>query len=444
MIDYAKYVYPEDPLIRERLEVFRDWKLALMLHWGPYSQLGIVESWALSDEDAEWSRRQVDWRVDGETFKEQYRGLAGTFNPVRFLPEQWADLASENCFKYMIFTAKHHDGFCMWDTKLTDYKITSDACPYHASRNADVCAGLFEAFRKKGMGVVAYFSKADWNVPSYWAPGMLKGNFMNRGPSYEPSSYPELWDEFVRFTHRQVLELLQNYGRIDGLWFDAGWVCKENGQDIRIEELVHNARKIQPWVLSVNRANGGICENYLTPEQTVPAEASDIPWESCVTMGTSFSFAYEDSYKTVRELVHLLIDIVAKGGNLALNVGPQPDGRLPRTAIERMRGMGEWLRVYGEAIFETRICAPYRVAEFAFTRKAKSAYAFRLYSKSEPPASGMTLIPFYEKISSLTDLSTGEELSFAQDMRGVHVSMPERRSIMIADVWKMEFDLIKS
>ena len=338
-----KWIEPKEKILLEQLEWFKDQKLGLMMHWGPYSQLGLVESWALSDDDAEWSREDIDWESDMKTFKQQYVDLNKTFNPLRFQPEEWADLASENGFKYLVFTTKHHDGFAMWDTKTTEYKITGKDCPFHTNKNADICRQLFDAFRAKGLPISAYFSKADWHVPSYWAQNQERGENMWRGPSYNPLDKPELWDEFVQFSHNQMLELLTEYGRIEMLWLDAGWVAAKNNQDIRLGEVVEQARKTQPWLLTADRTVGGPYENIVQRlEQMVPKEPIYVPWESCITMGSAFSFRYEDQYKTGQELVHLLIEIVAKGGNLALNVAPQPDGRLPKGHCKHER---TWLMV---------------------------------------------------------------------------------------------------
>ena len=146
-----EYVWPEDKKVLEKLEWFRDQKLALMMHWGPYSQLGIVESWALSDKDADWSRDCIDWNVTGEEFKREYFALNKTFNPVRFEPDKWAEYAKEAGMKYVIFTTKHHDGFCMFDSQFSDYKITANDCPYHNARYADISHHLFDAFRAKNI-----------------------------------------------------------------------------------------------------------------------------------------------------------------------------------------------------------------------------------------------------------------------------------------------------
>ena len=373
------WVKPTDPLLLERLEWYKDQKLALMMHWGPYSQWGVVESWALSDEDSVWSRTEIDWVSDGGEFRRQYWELGKTFNPVRFQPEEWAALAAEGGFKYLVFTTKHHDGFCMWDTKTTDNRITGPECPFHTHRHADVCRDLFDAFRAKGMAVATYFSKADWNTPTYWAPDMPLSEHPSRNPTYDPATHPELWERFVRFTHEQIMELMSQYGRIDILWLDAGWVAAKYGQDIRLGEVVDRAREIQPWLISADRTVGGPYENYVTPEQTVPERPMGIPWESCITLGTSFSFKYEDEYKSPRQVVNLLVDIVAKGGNLALNIGPQPDGRLPAGAVRTVRGLGAWLKTNGEAIYGTRPYAPWRTGDWAFTAKGDAVYCIRLY-----------------------------------------------------------------
>ncbi|MCM3782424.1 alpha-L-fucosidase [Neobacillus mesonae] len=420
-----KWVRPEDPLLLERLEWFKDQKLGLMMHWGPYSQIGVVESWALSDEDAVWSRADIEWDVDGEEMKREYFELNKTFNPIRFEPEKWADLAADNGFKYLNFTTKHHDGFCMWDTRTTDYRITGPDCPFSRHRHADITKRLFDSFRARGLGISAYFSKADWHTPYYWAEGMERGIKTSRGPSYDPKEYPWLWEQFVEFTHNQIMELMTGYGRIDVLWLDAGWVNDYRVQNIRIGEVVEKARQIQPWLLSADRTIGGPYENLITPEQTLPERALHVPWESCITMGTSFSFRYEDDYKSVRQLIHLLIEIVAKGGNLALNVGPQPDGRLSRTAISRIEGMGEWLKVYGEAIYGTRSCEPYSVRNVHFTQKNEQIYAFYLYADKHQEIESRITLPINKEISRIDLVQGQENLDFRITDEGIEVELPE-------------------
>lgn len=421
------YVQPDNPLLQERLKWFQDQKLGLMMHWGPYSHLSTDASWVLCDYEAEWSRKCVDWDVDAATLKQQYFAANKIFNPIRFQPERWAELAAESGFKYLTFTTKHHDGFCMWDTKTTDYRITGDDCPFHAHRYADICKHVFDAFRAKGLGISAYFSKADWHTPLYWAPGMLEGEVMHRGSSYNPAQHPELWEQFVQFTHEQIMELMTQYGRIEMLWLDGGWVSAQNRQDIRLGEVVEHAREVQPWLLAVDRTVGGSYENIITPEQTLPEKPLHIPWESCITMSKSWGFKYEDEYKSTRQLIHYLIEVVAKGGNLLLNVGPQPDGRLPRAAIERMQEMGAWLQVHGEAIYGTRICAPYVQDNCYFTQKGDTQYAMYLYAEDDS-ARNEIVIPVTLDVQQIDLIGVADKLSFERIERAVCVTLPESDS----------------
>ena len=162
------YIEPMSP-IKEKLENFKDMKLGFMIHWGLYSQLGLMASWGLVDAEAEWSRKNDEydyrptWLDDGNKIRDEYFDLIHSFNPVRFNPDEWAELAVESGFKYLIFTTKHHDGFCLWDTKQTDFKVTAENCPFSKHEKADVVKCVFEAFRKRNLAIGAYFSKPDWH-----------------------------------------------------------------------------------------------------------------------------------------------------------------------------------------------------------------------------------------------------------------------------------------
>ena len=391
-----------------RMEWFKDQKLALMMHFGLYSEVGIIESWPLSDSDAYWSRTEVERDIATNGFKEAYFALNRSFNPVRFRPDEWADEAVRGGFKYVIFTTKHHDGFCLYDTKYTDYKVTDKSCPFSTNPNADITKAFFNACRKRGLGIGAYFSKPDWHHNDFWENRGI-GRFTDRGQTYDVKANPAKWNAFVDFFRNQVLELIDGYGPIDILWMDGGWI----DMDDRMGEVIDAARKIAPDLISVDRHRRNGYEDVKTPEQFVPGETDAEAWESCVTMAANWGYHYDDAYKSPRELIHMLIDVVAKGGNLALNVGPMPDGRLPRPAVERMREMGAWLGKFGAAIYATRPLAPYRKGDWAFTRgKDGTRYAIRLWGENAPAST--LFIPKDDAIKGVTTvrhLATGATCS---------------------------------
>lgn len=413
--DYTQedsYIYPGDPAVAEHLEWFRGLKLGFMMHWSPGSQLGTYESWPLCDGDADWSREDVSW-TDTSTFKEQYWNANKTFMPVKFQPAQWAALAKECGFQYLLFTTKHHDGFCMFDTKTTDYKITDPSCPFHTSPNADITGALYREFKKQGLAVSVYFSKPDWHSNDYWHREF--GTAKDRNVNYDIAKYPKLWEHYVSFVHEQITELCTNYGKVDVLWLDGGWVHPDNlGQDIRLNKIVGKIRSTtQPHLIVCERTAGGLFENIVTPEKTIPDHALSIPWETCITLGDYFSFHYQDQYKSGRELVHILLDVVSKGGNLALNLTPQPDGALPKPAVASVRELGSWLRVHGDGIYQTTVMAPYFTDKLKYTKKGELIYVFYLY-EAIPVLPHTLVIEAERNICKVLSLRTQLSLPFTQ------------------------------
>ena len=408
------YREPESPAVRQAIETFRDRKLGLMMHFGLYSQVGIVESWPLSDKDAYWARREVERDIAGDGFKRAYFGLNRSFNPVRSRPDAWAKAAADNGFRYVAFTTKHHDGFCLFDTKETDYKSTDPSCPFSANPNADIVRGLFDACRARGLGISAYFSKPDWHHEDFWE-NRGEGFVTDRNPTYDTKAHPEKWARFRDFTRRQILELVNGYGPFDLLWLDGGWIAPRFGIDLGISQVVAEARKVNPSLIVVDRASYTEHENIVTPEQQVPGEVQEQPWETCMTMADNWGYHYDDVYKSPRTLIHMLVDVVAKGGNLALNVGPMPDGRLPQPALERMREMGAWLKANGEAIYATRAQKPCRSGDWAFTRSKDGArvFAIRLWQEANRDDQVMFLPKAAElgDVKALVHLGTGSRLA---------------------------------
>jgi alpha-L-fucosidase len=391
-----------DPLVLKKLEEWQDLKFGLMMTWGPYSQWGVVESWSLCPEDEPWCQRKGQ---DYAQYKTDYENLKTTFNPAKFDPDIWAKAAKDAGIKYVVAMAKHHDGFCMFDTRTTDYRITDKTCPYSSSPKANVLREITEAFRKVDVWTGIYFSKPDWHSEEYWWSYFPA---FDRNPNYDLQKYPDRWQRFVEYTHAQIDELMTGYGRVDILWLDGGWVqplsrdevlkhitssdykfSHIQSQDINMSGLVTKARSRQPGLIVVDRAVYGKHQNYLTPENVVPDKMLPYPWESCITATTSWSFTYEDTYKPAGELIHLLVDIVSKGGNLLLNIGPGPDGTWHPDAYERLRRIGEWMKVNGEAIYGTRPVAPYKEGKVCLTgKKDGTVYAVYLADPDEedPPS----------------------------------------------------------
>jgi alpha-L-fucosidase len=382
----SRYVPETDPLVLEKLEKWQDLKFGLLMHWGTYSQWGIVESWSICAEDEGWCRRKNPNYVE---YKREYENLQTTFNPVQFDPEKWAMAAKNAGMKYVIFTTKHHDGFSMFDTKLTDYRITGERTPFHTNPKANIAKEIFNAFRAQGLWAGAYFSKPDWHNENYW---WLNFATPDRNVNYDVIKYPERWENFVQFTQGQIMELLGgDYGKIDILWLDGGWVQKMTkeqvqneitspdynftriqSQDIRMDELVAKARQKQPGLIVVDRAVHGKNQNYLTPENRVPEKALSYPWESCIIAGGSWSWLPDAKYMSGKNAVQLLVDIVAKGGNLLFNIAPGPLGQWHEDAYRLLEDIGNWMKINNEAIYGTRAIAPYKEGKVCITRKGNN------------------------------------------------------------------------
>lgn len=389
------YIAPNDPAVIKNLEEWQDLKFGIFMHWGTYSQWGVVESWSICPEDEGWTQRRGPYSKDYFTYKKAYEDLQFTFNPVNFNPDKWAEAAKNAGFKYMVITFKHHDGFCMFDTKYTDYKVTSEKTPFHTNPKANLGKETTAAFRNRGMKIGAYFSKPDWHSDAYWWSYFPP---KDRNVNYDPKRYPERWQQFKDFTFNQIEEIVSEYGKIDILWLDGGWVRPKQSidpnidwqrtipydQDIDMAKISAMGRKHQPGLIVVDRSVGGEFENYRTPEQQIPAVPLHYPWETCMTMASSWSYVPGDIYKPAGTIIHYLVDIVAKGGNYLLNVGPSPLGDFDSIAYSRMAEIGSWLKINGDAIYATRPVAPYKEKNICFTqRKDGSVNAIYLANKEE-------------------------------------------------------------
>jgi len=363
------YEWPTDPAVLQKLDQWQDLKFGVLMHWGIYATQGMVESWAICNE--EWIRRPEGSVY--EDYKKWYWDLSKEFNPVKFDPDQWADVFSKAGMKYMIFTTKHHDGFCMFDSQYTDFSIANG--PFSNNPKKDVAKYVFDAFRAKDFMIGAYFSKPDWHHHGFWNPYYATPD---RHPNYNIDKRPEWWKSYVDFTQNQLLELTTGkYGKVDILWLDGGWI---EGDQVGLNDVLKKSRAYNPGMLSVDRTIQGPNENYQTPEQSIPKEQKNHPWESCITLTHSWGWSPNVTFKTSRKVIDLLAEITAKGGCLALGVGPTPEGLIEDRAIPILEEIGEWLGRCGEAIYSTRITKNYNDGDIWFNASKDGQTLYAIYA----------------------------------------------------------------
>ena len=455
-----KEYYPDsNPAIQQRLEDWQDLKFGLLMHWGTYSQWGIVESWSICPEDVGWATggRKPGVADSYNEYVKKYTELKSTFNPRKFNPEKWAAAAKDAGMKYMIFTTKHHDGFCMFDTKYTDYKITDKGCAFSTNPRSNVTKEIFNAFRKDNFWVGAYFSKPDWHSDYYW---WKKFPPSDRNANYSIKKYPEQWKKFVDYTHNQLNELVTDYGKVDILWLDGGWVRKKTdeevkealldtsegsrwarnpqSQDIDMPRLVQEVRAKQPNLIVVDRAVPGEQQNYLTPEQHIPETGLPYPWETCMTMGNSWSYVPGDVYKPAEEIIEKLVDIVSKGGNYLLNIGPGPDGEWDPVVYQRLKEIGAWMKINGEGIYATRMYTVFGENDnIHFTQSKNKKTQFIFVSGFPENKLLITKMPF-EKNTKVQLLGTNKKLNWKKTSGGIEINIPENMKKASNYVWVLK------
>lgn len=458
------YITDPDPVIQQRLEDWKDLKFGLLMHWGTYSQWGIVESWSICPEDLSWATgcRKKEYAENYNEYVKKYEQLQLTFNPVKFNPQKWAEAASNAGMKYVVFTTKHHDGFCMFDSKFTDYKITDTKTPFSVNPKSNIAKEIFSAFRNENFWIGAYFSKPDWHSDYYWWKHFPA---VDRNCNYSIQKHPDQWKKFREYTHNQIDELLTDYGKIDILWLDGGWVriktedeiktelslVYENSrwtrnpqsQDIDMAEIVKNARQKQPGLIVVDRAVPGMFQNYLTPEQEIPEKGLSYPWETCMTMATSWSYVPNDTYKSANELIEKLVDIVSKGGNFLLNIGPGPDGELDPVAYERLNELGSWMKINGEAIYNSRMYSVYSDGEkvrYTRSKDHQTLYVFLFDYLKGPLILNNAIV---KKGSKIVMLGSNEALTFKNLSEGIEIILPQELENKGKYVWVFKISLKK-
>lgn len=372
---------------------FQDAKFGIFVHWGLYALHG------KNDEGP-----YVSWAMQREGIPvAEYEPYADQFAPEKFDADAWMKLVKEAGAHYLTFTSKHHEGFSMFGSALTDYDSMDRAA------NRDFVKELVKAARENGVKISFYYSMLDWYHPDFEA------------------DLPKYVDEFM---FGQVRELCKNYGPIDGLWFDGEW--GHPAETWRAEELVRMIRTLQPDALINDRLGKGTrgetpLADFYTREQMseigekTEVEAKDIrPWEACLTIGRSWGYRHDDGPpKSSAELIRTLADVVSRGGNLLLNVGPKPDGTIPDPLAGRLRDIGAWLEQNGDAIYGTRQVAGIETSAGKLTQKADRLFVHL----EERPGATLTLAGLERPITGATLLATGESLGF--DAEAGTIQMPE-------------------
>ncbi|GGZ13483.1 alpha-L-fucosidase [Echinicola pacifica] len=357
----------------ERMEWWRDASFGMFIHWGLYSIPAGIYKGDTVRGNAEWIMDKLDIPV------EEYEEFAGQFNPVKFDADQWVKIAKDAGMKYIVITTKHHDGFCLWDSEVTDYDIM-DASPF----KRDILAELAEACKKEDIKLCFYHSIVDWHHPDAQAPLYPNYNAGQRDSTVFNPDFPKYYENYLK---PQVKELLTNYGDVGVVWFDGDWIpdyTTEMGK-----ELYSFIRDIQPNTIVNNRVDKGrtgmsgmnksgtFAGDFGTPEKEIPDTGiPGVDWESCLTMNNTWGFKSVDhNWKSSETLIRDLVDIVSKGGNLLLNVGPTSEGEIPGPSVERLEDMGAWIKENGESIYGAK-SSPYEKPDWGrYTTKDGVIYA---------------------------------------------------------------------
>ncbi len=363
---------------------FPDAKLGMFIHWGPYSLRGIEASWPLQPHSHQYIAT------------EEYEALALDFCPEHYDPVKWARMAKEAGAKYVVLTAKHHDGYCLFDTKTTDY------CAPKTGPGVDLITPYVEAVRAAGLKVGFYFTTIDWHDPDF-ATIPIKSYIQ----SPKPFVYdPQRWYSFHQRFMTQLTELLTNYGQIDLIWFDVPGFGADRWRSYEVKQMMLN---LQPHIVINDRLPE--VGDYATPEQFIPHHPPKGWWETCMTMNHQWAYHPDGStYKDVRTLIRTLTEVVHKGGNLLLNVGPKPDGTFPQEAVQRLESIGQWMGHSGSSLYGTRP-APEGASECFYgplTTKDNTVFLHVL----DIPQGPVELRGVAGEVVSVTLMSTGDPLSY--------------------------------
>ncbi|HOX76173.1 MAG TPA: alpha-L-fucosidase [Bacteroidales bacterium] len=400
---YAQVNYTPSPENLKSREWFQDAKLGMFIHWGVYSILG----------DGEWVMNNQ--RIDKQT----YQKLPSFFNPINYDPKEWVALAKAAGMKYITITSKHHDGFAMFDSKLTDWDII-ERTPY----KKDVIKMLADECKKEGIKLFFYHSQLDW----------FQENYFPRGNTGQTAGRPDKgdWYKYLDFMDGQLTELLTNYGEIGGIWFDGHWDKKDS--DWRLDKTYGLIHSLQPACLigSNHHLTPFPGEDFQMFEKDLPGQKTtgfnqeqtvgQLPLETCETMNNSWGFNLQDkNYKSTKNLIQYIVKAAGLNSNFLLNVGPMPNGKIQPEFVSTLKEIGSWINKNGETIYGTRGGPVTPRSWGVTTQKGNKVYVHILN-----PEDNNILIPdFGKKIRSITTFGQGVKIKYKQDAFGIAITVPD-------------------
>jgi alpha-L-fucosidase len=399
-----------------RMAWWREARFGMFIHWGLYAIP--AGEWKGDTQHAEWIRTTAQIPL------ETYNRFLDQFNPVRFDAHAWVSMAREAGMKYIVITSKHHDGFCLFDSKYTDFDVMST--PFHR----DILKELADACHEQGIRICWYHSIMDWHHPDYLPRRGWEKNRPTEGADF---------NRYITYLKNQVTELLTSYGKIGVLWFDGEWESTWNhtyGQD-----LYNTVRSLQPNIIVNNRVDvgrsgmagltreGNYAGDFGTPEQEIPPTGlSGVDWETCMTMNRHWGFnKYDTDFKSSGDLIRKLADIASKGGNFLLNVGPTPLGEFPQTSIDRLRDIGKWMKTNGESIYGTN-ASPFKHLDWGRCTLKKIRGGNRLYLHVfDWPEDGKLVVPgiFNTPVKAYLLSDPGKEKNVDRKEDALVIAVPE-------------------
>ena len=410
-----KYVPSSENL--ESREWFQNARFGLFVHWGVYSILG----------DGEWVMNNQNISIS------EYEKLPTFFNPIDYDPVEWVSMVKEAGMKYITITSRHHDGFSMFDTKMSDYNIVQST-PY----GKDIIKLLAEECRKQGIKLFFYYSLLDWNRDDYFPRGRTGKGIAGRGKGK--------WESYIMFMKGQIRELLTQYGEIGGIWFDGHWDQKEwdgtkfgdSKVDWHYDEIYGMIHELQPQALIGNNHHIGVIngEDFQMFEKDLPGknttgfgtpedQIGSLPLEVCETINGSWGFNLQDrKHKSDKELIHYLIRAAGYGSNLLLNVGPMPNGKIQSEHKASLKAIGKWLAKNGNTIYETRKGPFFPNENFVSTQKGNIIYLHVL----NPELKILQMNKLLSQVKSVKIFNSKKSLNFRNDRYGFIVDLDNNQS----------------